>query len=218
MGQSAESSQIGAVPRGPRLINRAEAARILWGCSEGTIRNLEREGLLTALRLPIGKAGRIRIRFDPEKVHALKPSLAHLRDRVERRGKAKKWDPEEGDRAARVFELLRAGKSKVEIVIEARVAPSLVVELREQFQKTFADHDREAKRERRRREDQIAQRERDKEAARREREERAAADERKRRKEQTALTVTVEACPRRLLHPGIAAGSRCKTCGCEGKA
>lgn len=203
--------------RPPRLIGREQVARILWGCSIATVRSLERAGKLTPLRAPIGNTGRIRVRFDPERVHALKPELAHLRDRVERRAKAQKWDAESGEREARVFEALRLGMSKQEIVIQLRVPSAAVVELREQFLKTFADHDRDAKRERRRRDEQVVQRQRDKEEARREREERAAAEERKRRKDPHPA-VAVETCPRRVLHPGIALGARCGSCSYEGKA
>jgi hypothetical protein len=52
-----------------RLISREQVRRILWGCSIATVRRLERVGKLTPIRAPLGKTGRIRVRFDPEKVH-----------------------------------------------------------------------------------------------------------------------------------------------------
>jgi hypothetical protein len=209
--------------RAPRLIGRDQVARILWGCSIATVRKLEREGKLKPTRIPSPGSGRIRVRFDPEAVHALKPELAHLRDRVQRRAEAQKWDREQGELAARVFEMIRAGKSKVDIVIEAKVPPAAVVELRAEYQKSFADHDRENARERRSREERMRQREHDKDTARREREERTAAERRKMRPGPPAATTLtpeqqIEACSRRVLHAGIPRGSRCSACPYEGKA
>ena len=207
--------------RPPRLIGRDQVARILWGCSIATVRKLEREGKLKPTRVPSPGSGRIRVRFDPDAVHAIKPELAHLRDRVQRRAETQKWDREQGDIAARVFEMIRAGKSKVDIVIEAKVPPAAVVELRNEYRKTFADHDREDERERRSRDERIRQREHDKEVARREREERATAEQRKARLQPATPTTPeqqIEACSRSVLHAGIPRGSRCSACPYEGKA